>query len=427
MAIKSGQILHDVNGFVIDRIQTAGPGNLNIPQEKIYELGNDNTVATIHDIPDLSFDLESFDTSTEFEAILVGQDPTTFSSSVGSNEIDFVNAVPLDVVSPFKSKKGGFDIVKGVAVPYLSLERVEYRFGLRQNATQHFTLKGDSIYYTPGQPYYKVFTNSGVGPYSFDNAAQLYVDGLKNVHALCVTLHDSTGTNVAKRCFFDSSASSGYYYDDDANTFTLAEDFSADYDEIHVVYSSATLTSYTDTGNNPNAHAVHQGVSVKPAAVRPKDIDVFLSNGAATPTWTRMTGVQSADISRSVNLQNDEEFGNAHYVGQDYETADVTGTIGFKPIDPADLLAKLYAITGVTPGQVMGPNLSTTLGVEIHINHPDTGARLKTIYTPDARFTVPGLQGRVQQKLETSLAFTSDQGLMTVYNGKRRAGSTGTE
>src|SRR4051812_40454500 len=130
MAIKSGQILHDVNGFVIKRVQTAGPGNLNIPQEKIYELGNDQSVATIHDIPDLSFDLESYDTSTEFETILVGKDPTTFSSSVGSNEIDFVNAVPIDVISPFKSKKGGFDIVKGVAVPYLTLEKVEYRFGL---------------------------------------------------------------------------------------------------------------------------------------------------------------------------------------------------------------------------------------------------------------------------------------------------------
>ena len=31
MAIKAGQILHDVNGFVIDRIQSAGVGNVNIP------------------------------------------------------------------------------------------------------------------------------------------------------------------------------------------------------------------------------------------------------------------------------------------------------------------------------------------------------------------------------------------------------------
>lgn len=36
MAIKAGKIIHDVNGYVIDRIQTGGPDSLNIPEEKIY-------------------------------------------------------------------------------------------------------------------------------------------------------------------------------------------------------------------------------------------------------------------------------------------------------------------------------------------------------------------------------------------------------
>jgi hypothetical protein len=65
VAIKAGQIIHDAQGFVVDRIQTGGVSNLNIPEEKIYELGNFFTVATIRDIPDLSFDLESLDVSTE--------------------------------------------------------------------------------------------------------------------------------------------------------------------------------------------------------------------------------------------------------------------------------------------------------------------------------------------------------------------------
>ena len=49
MAIKAGQILHDAEGYVIDRIQSAGVGSLNIPEEKIKELGNFNTVATVRD------------------------------------------------------------------------------------------------------------------------------------------------------------------------------------------------------------------------------------------------------------------------------------------------------------------------------------------------------------------------------------------
>src|SRR6478609_1045605 len=100
MAIKAGQILHDVHGFVIDRIQTAGAGSVNIPEEKVYELGNFQTVATVRDIPDLSFDLESFDVSCEIEAILTNEDPT---SIVDGQEFVFSDHVPVDINSPFKA------------------------------------------------------------------------------------------------------------------------------------------------------------------------------------------------------------------------------------------------------------------------------------------------------------------------------------
>ena len=142
MSIKAGAILHDANGFVVDRIQSAGPGNLNIPEEKIYELGNWQTIATVRDIPDLSFDLESFDTTCEFEALLLNINPNDLTAS---QALDFQDHVPLDIISPFKSRRNAFDIVKGLAVPYLTLERATYRFGLRQNAAQQFTLRGDSI------------------------------------------------------------------------------------------------------------------------------------------------------------------------------------------------------------------------------------------------------------------------------------------
>jgi hypothetical protein len=103
VAIKSGQFLHDIHGFVIDRIQSGGVSNLNIPEEKIYELGNYETVGVVRDIPDLSFDLESLDVSTEVEAILVGEDPTAV---LDGDEFDFIHALPLDVISPFKAGNG---------------------------------------------------------------------------------------------------------------------------------------------------------------------------------------------------------------------------------------------------------------------------------------------------------------------------------
>jgi hypothetical protein len=435
MAIKAGAILTDVNGFVVDRIQSGGPGNLNIPEEKIYELGNWNTVATIRDIPDLSFDLESFDVFSEFEALLIGKAGAAapgdaavgnqLSGVVGSNEIDFQAHIPIDVVSPFKSRRSAYNIVKGVAVPYLTLENATYRYGIGQNASQSFTLRGDSIYYTPGQPYYNEVTYSGSagavsGPFD-GRTALLYEEDGDSIYALCVVAVTDQGDY--KRLFV------GDDFTNTSTTLTITSTGAAKIaalqyttlaaTTLRIIYSSATTGSYTQNGNNPSGNKVHQGVSVKPAAVRPKDIDVYIGNTAATPVFTRFSSVQSAEATWSVSLDPDQEFGNKHYVSQDYDVPDVTGSIGVRPYNPADMWDKLAVITGVDPNNVVGPDSAIPVPMEIRINHPDTGDRVKTIYVPDARFQIPGYSGQVQQKVETTLSFTSDAGLLYVYNGER--------
>lgn len=401
MAIKTSQILHDAEGFVIDRLQSAGVGSVNIPEEKIYELGNFQAVATVRDIPDLSFDMESFDVSTEIEALLTGVDPTTV---VDGDEFDFNDAKPLDVISPFKSAINQFDIVKGIAVPHLTLERAAYRFGVGQNSTQSYTLRGDSIYYIPGSPYSEVFTNTGTGTYTFDNTAVVYKERGDDVYALNICLKDSN-SNRYKRLVL------GTDYTNTSSGFTLLNDESATYDEIHVVYGSTTAATYNQ--------AVHQNVSVKPAAVRGKDIDVYVGTFGATPVFSRWTGVQSFEVNRNVNLDNDQEFGNYHYVSQDYDVAEVTGSITVRPRDVEDLFDKIAQVSDVDPGEIVGPHSSIPLPLELRVSSPDTGDVVKTLYIPDARFTIPGYSPRVQQKLEVTFDFASDGGQLLVYAGER--------
>lgn len=502
MAITSGMFLHDANGFVIDRIQSGGVSSLNIPEEKIYELGNYQTVATIRDIPDLSFDLESFDMSTEIEAVLTGVDPT---STTDGDEFDLTDSIPLDVISPFKAAKGLYNIVKGVIVPYLTLESATYRFGNRQSSTQSFTLRGDSVYYIPGTPYYEEFAgDNSTTVFSFAHTAIPYEESGDTLHALSVCVIKSDGTY--RRLFY------GEDYTDSTTQLTLAAGTLAPASStIRVVYGSLTAATYSQQ--------VHQTVSVKPAAVRGKDIDVYvgttpvnnevqtlteggsgltsftityggnttgsIADGATsaavqtalrllpgvgtdisvtgsaggpytvtftgalagsnipllttTPTggtgtmvvatvtqgssatFTRWAGVQSFEVSRKVNLENDEEFGNHHYVSQDYNTADVTGSVVVKSKDLDDLWAKIHQVANVTSTDVVGPNSSVGLPVEIRVSHPDTGDIIKTLYIPDARFTVPALQGRANQKLETTFSFTGDSGTLLVYQGERPA------
>ncbi len=404
MATKAGQILHVANGFVIDRIQTGGVSSLNIPEEKIYETGNFETVATVRDIPDLSFGVESLDVSTEIEALITNVDPTSVTAG---QEFDFADAVPLDVISPFKRKNGQFDIVGGVAIPYLNLESVTYRFGVRQNATQSFDFKGDGIYYVQGTPKAEVFTLvNNVLTYNFAQTADLpFNDNGDELHAVSVCVVNGT-TNESKRLFF------GTDYTDTTSGVTLLVDwFDEGYTTLHVVYATTDANTYPQN--------VHQNASVKPAAVRGQYIEVYISDGAATPVLELWRGVQSIEATRRVNLEADEELGNTHYVAQDYDTAEVSGSIVLKPVDVDELMDKIFRVANVPSDEMAGALTSTPLQLEIRIKHPDTGDVLKTLYVPDARIQIPAMQTQVQQKAQPTFNWNSDSGTLLVYNGER--------
>lgn len=74
MSIKSGKIIMDAGRYVIDRVQSAGPSALNIPPEKIYDLGSYSSIATVHDIPEIKFDLWDTSLPRNYRAIATNRD-----------------------------------------------------------------------------------------------------------------------------------------------------------------------------------------------------------------------------------------------------------------------------------------------------------------------------------------------------------------
>lgn len=414
MAIRAGQILHVSGGFVIDRIQTGGAGQLNIPQEKVYELGNYQSVGIVRDVPDLTFSLECLETDTEMEALLTGADPT---AGVAGTKYELSKNVPLDIISPWKSPYGDFEAVRGVAVPGLVLESASYRYGLRENAGETFSLRGDSIYYVPGAPYQDVFDGDGVltdftlsaGP------ALTYTEGGADYFALSVTVD---GVRQYK--------GTDYTETDTTVTFTTAP---ADGSKISIVYGSTTTDTFAQT--------VHQGVAVKPAAIRGKDIDVFFSTaipgvdlgaGVGVAVEVRWPDVQSATIDWRVTLEDDYEFGNSHAVAREAtDVPAVTGAIEVKARSVEAMFARLQQITGVPAGKIIGPQSSVSGALRIVLRNPESGGTsaqpagtvLKTHYMPAVRFTMPGYEGRVQQKLTQTLNYESDDGVLEVYQGAK--------
>ncbi len=478
MAIKGGDLIHAGNQVLLDRIQTAGPGQLNVPTEKIYELGNYQAVGTILDIPDLSFPMESFDASAEFESVLIGgitfrnftgdmtaasatltaadgnftaadvgasvvvqgagtagADLSTTIASVGTattatltapaattvtgagvelsppsgTVFDINKCRPMDIASQFKTGKNAtnpYDVSMGVAVPFLTLEQLSYRFGLRENAQQSATLRGDSIFYTPGSVYVDVFagTNTANQAITVGRPAYPYrgdtVGGVKYV--LGVMLR--SGKRLRKGVDYTETATvSGAT----ASVSLTIVDPVPTTDAIRVIYSSSTVATYPQV-----SHAVSS--ATRPAAIRGRNIQVYVGGVAVTDQWT---GVQQVTTDWRVTLDRDEEFGNSEIVGQDYDVPEVNGTIDFKPRDPQELVERVRQIAGVPDTEVVGALQRVKLNLDIVLHSPDTGEVLKTLRIPDARFTVPGYSGRVQQKLTVTFNYESDGGNLKVYKG----------
>lgn len=406
MAIKGGQILHVGNGVaVIDRIQTGGPGQLNIPTEKINELGNYKSVATVRDTPDLSFTLESFDVSTEVEELITnGENPAT--------GIDLARATPIDIASQFKAGINApepFRVTASVALPYLYLEQMSYRFGLRDNATQTATLRGDTIFYNPGATYVEETAGTNTAGQTIVTAHPAYeVAEGEARRILAVTVGD-------KRLAFGADYTETYGLvtaGAGVTTITLDDPVAAT-ETIRIVYSSPDVTTYPQT--------VHPDTTIKPAAVKGRDIEIYVGgyNPADRPgsQVNRLGSVQSVNVDWRVQLEKDEEFGNYFAVGQDFEVPTVNGSIDIKPRDNADFMALLRRVTGVTDTtKVIGASTAVPLELDVVIKNPETGAVVKRLHVPDARFNAPGYQGRVLQKMTVSLAYESDEGTLLVFD-----------
>ncbi len=416
MAVKSGQILHVAGDTtLVERLQTGGPGSLNIPKEKIYELGNYESVGTVRDTPDLTYSLESLDVSVALEAMLTRQ-------ALNAAVFDLGTCRPLDLATPLKPGKNAvapFTTVQAVAIPYLYPESVSYRFGLRDNASQTVSLRGDSIFYCPG-PVYVQRTTAGVaagGTIDTVNPAGLYTDSSGSRRILSVEVDDD-------RLSFgpDYQVSSAGSTDFETATVTFTKAVTAG-KQIRIVYFSNVTRDYPQNVHTPAG-------ATKPVAIRGRDIDVYVGpavgaagrpQGAYDPTdipgsqQYKWTSVQSANVDWRVNLDADEEFGNYYRVGQDYEVPDVSGSITFKPRNPEEIFAKLQQATGVAANRAIGPNLASLLSVDIVLKNPLNGNVLKRIRIPDARFDIPGYSPRVQQKLTMEMPFESDSGQLLVY------------
>jgi hypothetical protein len=418
MSIRAGSIVTVAGRNVVDRLQSAGLGDANIPIDTIREIGNDLVVDKIPGDPDFTFTMESWDVSTDLMAFLHGaigdqaaNQPPGGADPAGTRyrweDCEFVN-----ITSPWKRNTGnqGGNIAAGLLIPSYYPTRLSYRFGVSDMATQTIELAGGSFFYAQASPVEEIAAGDGIvtdfvtseaaralrvgGPAgnSYQRIWGVLVDGVLMVRGVDwneTTAAVGAAPGVATVEFTNPPANGA---------------------QVRYVYFSDVPKAYPQ--------AVNASAIIKPGAVRGRNI--VLKVGERGVNQVRLPGVQTFELEATVDGEVERELGNPEVVGRVINGTDVTGTATIRPKDIQGFFNTLSLVTGRDVDEVFDYiNLEST-PVEVEIQNPkDPSEIIKTIYVEQGQFQPPGTPARVNQATDFSFSFNSVDGSFSEFKGAR--------
>lgn len=418
MSIRAGSILTVAGRNVVDRLQSAGLGDANIPIDTIREIGNDLVVDKIPGDPDFTFSMESWDVSTDLMAFLHGAIgdqaanlPPGNADPAGTRyrweDCEFVN-----IVSPWKRNTGnaGGNIGAGLIIPSYYVTRLAYRFGVADMATQTIELAGGSFYYAQAAPVEETAAGDGVitafatseaaralrvgGPASdvFQRIFGVLVDGVLQVKGV-----DYEETTAAV------DAAPGVATVEFTNPPALNA-------QVRFAYFTDVAKAYPQ--------AVNADAILKPGAVRGRNIVLLV--GERGVNQRRLPGVQTFELEATIDGEVDRELGNAEIIGRTINGTDVTGTASIRPKDIGAFFDTLSLVTGRDPDEVFDYMNLEMVPVEVQIQNPkDPSEILKTVFVEQGQFQPPGTPARVNAATDFSFAFNAMDGTFSEFKGAR--------
>lgn len=417
MTILAGTILHVGGQNIIDRLQSAGLGNTKMPMELIREVGNLNMVDKVPGEPDFTFTMESFDVSTEIEAWLTGEvgggTPTTAPGYNDANGTEYpINATScqfVNITSPWRNPGTGSagTVEAGVIVPGYYPTRLSYKFGVKDNSSESVELMGGTFYFNQNAPVEQYDTGNGATTaYTTASAAASYREygfggtTFRSVFGVCVN-----GVLMTKNIDYTETPNNNESAHTATITFTNAPANGA---TIKFCYFTTAAQSYPT--------ALNSSAVVKPAAVRGRNICVFLGSGG---TAQRLGAVQSCTLEYTVRGQVERELCSYEIVGYTVLQTDVTGSLVIRARDIPQLYSILTETTGLSETEVYGWLNVNPIPMSIKIQNPKDpgGTYLKSFYVSDAMFDMPDSQTRVNQPVDFTLNFQSQTGTFSVYKG----------
>jgi hypothetical protein len=416
MAVRAGTILTVGGANVIDRIQSAGLGDVRIPVEAIREVGNYLIVDKVPGEPDFTFSMESLDTSVDMMAFLTGKTGTTATASGGApgaadpdgtvyrwEDCTFVN-----IASPWKDPDTGSAgvVTAGHLVPGYYPTRISYRFGITDNASQTVELAGGQFYYAGGgrAPVEELFTTANGSTTDFvttDGTVRYRIGGVDGT-----TFRNVFGVIVGRQLMVEGSDYTVAGGNGSPATVTL---------DVAPPSGTVVRVCYFTTVAKAYPQSVHAATVVKPGAVRGRNIKVLL--GAAKK---QLAAAQSFEMEATIDGTVERELGSEEIVGRTINGTDCSGTITVRSRDADAFIELLSDLTGVATDEVFGYLNQHSIPLEIQIENPkNPGQILKTLYVSDALFQPSGTPARVNSSTDFSIRFESINGTFEEVKGAR--------
>lgn len=412
MSIRAGSILHLGGNNVIDRIQSAGLGNVNLPIETVREVGNREIVDKIPQEPDFTFSMNSLDVSTDIMAFLTGAAPGGEGSAAAPGASDpegtqynWLDCQFVNVPSPWKNPNSGSAgiIEAGHLIPGYYPTKISYSFGVTDNAQMTVELSGGSFYYFEGTPREADFTGNGATT-AFETpelAVHTRIGGaegetFKTVFGVLVD-----GELMTEGVDFTVAGGAAKPGTKATVTFLVAP---ANGSDIRIAYFTSVAHAYPQT--------VHASTIVKPGAVRGRNV-VILINGV------RLGGVQSATLEATVEGEVERELGTEDITGRVNNGTDCNGTFVFRAKNKDAFFDALQKVSNVSREEVYGWFNDHEVKLEIQIENPKNPSKIiKTLLVEDAKVQPPGTPAQVNQATDFSFSFSSVNGTFAEVKGK---------
>lgn len=412
MSIRAGSILHLSGNNVIDRIQQAGLGNVNLPIETIREVGNREVVDKIPQEPDFTFTMQDLDVSTDIMAWLTGAAPGGSASAAApgasdpnGTRYDFLDCVMVNIPSPWKDPTtGSAGVVEaGHLIPGYYPTKVSYNFGVTDNASQTVELAGGSFYYGKGAPREQGFAGNGVTKAFETEEPAVHT---RRGGAEGTTFRSVFGVIVDGELQtegVDYEVTGGAEWPGTAATiaFTNAPDNGAD---IRVAYFTSTEHAFPQS--------VHASTLTKPGAVRGRNIRVMVDG-------VRVGGIQTATLEATVEGEVERELGTEDITGRVVNGTDCNGTVTIRSKNKDAFFTVMKQITGIDgEKEVFGWFNNNTVKLEIQIENPKNPSQIiKTLLVEDAKFQPPGTPAQVNQATDFAFNFSSVAGTFAEVKG----------